>query len=301
LGVVVRVKPSDPGLPTAAAKLRLPVFQPERVNDPEFVAQVTALHPDLNVAVSYDQILRRAIIETAGLGFVNFHAGKLPRYRGRSVINWAIINGEAEIGMTAHYIDEGIDTGDIILQRTVPVDWTDTYGDILGKAVMAFPGLVSDTIRLIVTGEAARRPQACQEGTYFPARGAGDEWLDLSDRSIDLHNKIRAITRPGPGARTLLGQRTVTIWRAYYDPSWPKYMAIPGQVVGRRPMEGVLVKTGDSTLLVQEVQVEGAEAEVPTWAIGTRLGVNLPSMLMELLVRVKSLEGEIHRLERGKS
>lgn len=297
LGVVVRVRPTDPGLQIAAAKLRLPLFQPERVNDAEFVGQVAALHPDLNISVSYDQLLRRPIIETARRGFVNFHAGKLPRYRGRSVINWAIINGESEIGLTAHYMDAGIDTGDILLQRTLPIAWTDMYGDVLSNVVAAFPHLVADTVRLIATGEAERRPQSDQVGTYFSAREEGDEWLDWSDSSYSLYNKIRAITRPGPGARTLIGTQVVTIWRAFYDISWPKYMATPGQVVGRRPAEGVLVKTGDSTLLVQEAQLESDSPEIPNWRIGTRLGINLHSRLMKFIAKVERLEQEIDCLK----
>ena len=290
LGVVVRIKPTDPALLTEAESLQLPVFQPRRVNDPDFVTQVANLQPDLNLSVSYDQILRRPILETAPLGFINFHAGALPYYRGRNVINWAIINGETEIGLTAHYVDEGIDTGDIILQRTLPIAWTDTYGDVLRNVTAAFPDLVVETVRLIADGQVQRQPQAQLPGTYFAGRGEGDEWLDWSDSSRNLYNKIRAITHPGPGARTLLGNQVVIVWRAFYDPTWPTYMATPGQVVGRRPGEGVLIKTGDSILLVQEVQIDDGEAHVPTWRIGTRLGINLFSYLRELQARMASLE-----------
>jgi len=296
LGVVIRVRPTDPALLTAAEALKLPVFQPKQVNSADFVAQVAGVRPDLNLSVSYDQILRRPILGTAPLGFINFHAGKLPYYRGRNVINWAIINDEREIGMTAHYVDEGIDTGDILLQRTLPIAWTDTYGDVLGNVIAAFPDLVAKAVRLIASGQAQRQPQAHLPGTYLAGRGEGDEWLDWSDSSRDLYNKVRAITHPGPGARTLLGDQVVIIWRSFYDPSWPVYRATPGQVVGRRPGEGVLVKTGDSTLLVQAVQVKDGEIHLPTWRIGTRLGINLPSYLRQLQARVERLEQTIGRL-----
>ena len=126
LGVVVRRQPSDSTLVDTARALRLPVLQPDKVNSPEFVATIHSLAADLSLSISYNQILRPTMLETPRLGFVNFHAGKLPYYRGRNVINWAIINGESEIGITGHFIDEGIDTGDIILQRTLPISWTDT-------------------------------------------------------------------------------------------------------------------------------------------------------------------------------
>ena len=269
-GVVIRSRPSDTTLEKAAHELGLPVFQPERVNDAPFLEKVKTLRPDLNLSVSYDQILKSGILASAPLGFINFHAGKLPFYRGRSVINWAIINGEEEIGVTAHYVDGGIDTGDIILQRTVRVEWTDTYAEVLAKVIASFPGLVMDAVQLIADGRAVRQPQAHLAGTYFAGRREGDEGIGWSDGSRNIYNKIRGIARPGPGARARLEGRQVTVWKSSYDPAWPTYIAIPGQVVGRRP-DGVSVKTGDKTLLVHEIQMTGEAPCVPRWKTGTRL------------------------------
>ena len=291
LGVVVRKNPSDPMLLSLAEALDVPVFQPRNVNTPKFVAQVTALQPDLNLSVSYDQIVRRALLETAPQGFINFHAGKLPTYRGCNVINWALINGETELGLTAHYVNEGIDTGDIILQRMLPIGWTDGYGDLLARVVAAFPDFVANAVRLIADGQVERQPQSSLPGIYFSKRQHGDEWLDWSDSSRNLYNKIRAITHPGPGARTILDGEVVIAWRAFYDPAWPTYIATPGQVVGCRPNEGVVVKTGDSTLLLQEVQRLGQEPFVPQWRMNTRLGINL-------LTYIHSLEARLARLEK---
>ena len=242
------------------------------------------------MSVSYDQIVRRPLLEAAPLGFVNFHAGKLPHYRGKNVVNWALINGEPEIGMTGHYMDEGIDTGDILLQRTLPIAWTDTYGDVLDRVVAAFPDLVETTLAMIADGTAVPRRQAQLPGTYFAARREGDEWLDWSDASRHLHNKVRAITRPGPGALTLLDGQPVVIWRAHWDPSWPSYIATPGEVVGRR-IDGVIVKTGDSTLLVLEAGAPGRLGGVPAWPTGTRLGFG-PDAVPALLRRIRALEEE---------
>jgi methionyl-tRNA formyltransferase len=288
--VVLRRRPSSAALMEAARDLRLPVLQPGNANSSEFLEIVRGLAPDLNVSVSYDQIIRWPLLGAAPLGFVNFHAGKLPRYRGRNVINWALINGESEIGLTAHYMDEGIDTGDIILQRSLPIGWTETYGDVLDRAVAAFPDLVETTLSMIADGTAERRRQAHLPGTYFAGRREGDEWLDWTASSRSLHNKVRAISRPGPGARTLLGDQTVIIWRALWEPSWLSYVATPGEVVGRRT-DGVLVKTGDSTLLVLEVG--GApQPGVPDWSVGTRLGIS-PGGTPELMRRLEALEREL--------
>lgn len=297
LGVVLRVSPTDPGLRLESEQLRLPIFQPQQVNDKEFVDQVMALKPDVNLSCSYNQILRRPILETAPLGFINFHAGKLPAYRGRNVINWAIINGEHEIGITAHYIDEGIDTGDIILQRTLPIAWTDTYGDVLKNVVEAFPGLVGDSVNAVATGNIMRQPQSQNLGTYFPGRENGDEWLDWSDRSLNIYNKIRAISRPGPGAITRLESQDIIIWSADYDVAWPQYLATPGQVVGRLAGKGALVKTGDSTILIREIGTGKAESQVANWPLGTRLGINFQAELASTMAKVDRLEQEIARLK----
>ena len=103
------------------------------------------------------------------------HAGKLPAYRGRNIINWAIINSRAqEIGVTVHLVDHGIDTGDIVLQRILPIAWTDTYGDVLDRVIHEIPGLVVDSLGLIASGEAHPQPQG-PGGTYYGGRHDGDE------------------------------------------------------------------------------------------------------------------------------
>lgn len=270
LGVFLRHEPSDASLSDAAAACGIPVHQPPAVNATVVIEDLRRLEPDLGLSVAYNQIFRRALLEVPRLGILNFHAGLLPFYRGRNVINWAILNGERELGMTAHYVDEGIDTGDIVLQRHLPIGWTDTYGDVLSRAVESMPDLVEDAVRLVAEDTVVRCPQP-EVGTYFAGRGEGDEWLDWSETAVNLHNKVRAITRPGPGARTSVDGEMVVVWRAFCDPAWPKYQATPGQVVGRR-QDGILVKTGDSVLLVQEVQFPSKASTRPSWPIGTRLG-----------------------------
>lgn len=271
-GVILRASPTDTTLGDAAARLRVPVLRPARVNAPDSMRAIAALQPELGISVAYNQILRAPVRDAHTRGVVNFHAGLLPFYRGRNVINWAIINGESEIGLTAHYVDDGIDTGDIIAQLTLPIGWTDGYGDVLRRVVDRMPSLVVDTVRDLAAGTAQRRCQSDHPGTYFGGRGEGDEWIDWSASSRTIHNFIRAISTPGPGARTTLEDEPVIVWRAFYDPSWPNYVATPGQVVGRHA-SGALVKTGDSTILVESI--EGASGpQQPTWPIGTRLGWN---------------------------
>ena len=299
LAVILRRRPSDGTLAEFAQRVGIPVRTPDHVNVPEFVDWVRSLRPGLNISMSYDQILRQPIIESAPLGFINCHAGKLPHYRGRGVINWAIINNEQEIGLTVHYVDEGVDTGDIILQRVLPISWDDTYGAVLEKVQEALPDLLAEAVRLIEEDEVYRQPQAHLEGSYFSSRIPGDEWIDWHDTSLSIYNKIRAITHPGPGARTVLGSRTLIIWRACYDPNWPKYIATPGEVVGVLPGQGVKVKTGDSTVVLERVQFEGEEEaeQPPKFRIGTRFGIDLIEVVYQLQQEVAGLRETASRLK----
>ncbi|UCD38373.1 MAG: methionyl-tRNA formyltransferase, partial [Fidelibacterota bacterium] len=243
MAAVLRRRPSDETLSQFAKEQGIPTVAPERVNAAEFIEWVKSQEPELNISMSYDQILRKPLIESATFGFINCHAGKLPFYRGRNVINWAIINNEKVIGITVHYIDDGIDTGDIILQRDLPIEWEDTYGTVLEKVQDGFPDLLSDAVKLIGNGQVDPQPQDRFEGTYFSARRPGDEWIDWNDTSMNIYNKIRAITHPGPGARTIVNGKTLIIWEAKYDPGWACYLATPGEVVGIVAGAGVQVKT----------------------------------------------------------
>lgn len=290
VGAVGRVNTADETLTIAADELGVTIVRPENCNSPEFIEWVDALSPDLGLSIAYDQIIGQSLRDTPLKGVINFHGGKLPYYRGRNIVNWAIINDEKEIGLTSHYVDEGIDTGDIIMQQTLPIAWTDTYGDVLDKVIAALPEMASQTVRLIDEGQAKPTPQAHLVGTYYGGRQDGDEWIDWNDTSRNIYNKIRAITHPGPAARTTLNDKVILIWRASYDPSWPKYTAIPGQVVGRSDDQGIVVKTGDSTILIQETQTDEAEPHRPDWPIGTRFGI-------DVMARIKNLEEKISRLE----
>ena len=297
--VVLRRQPTDPTLAELAQDLNISVHNPARVNDPGFVSLVASLRPELNVSMSYDQILRRPILQSAPLGVINCHAGMLPYYRGRNVINWAIINNERELGLTIHYMDEGIDKGDIILQDPLPIAWDDTYGSVLAKVQQAFPDLLAEAVALIENQQVLRRPQAHMEGTYVCRRVSGDERIDWQDTSLNIYNKIRAITQPGPGARTLLDQRILIIWSAWYDPSWPKYIATPGEVVGVVSGQGVKIKTGDSTLILRAVQFEGEDGPAvrPKFPIGTRLGISYDVALRKLSQEVARLSETVEHLQ----
>ena len=129
--VVVRNDAPDQELISIAKELGIKFTSNKNVNEPEFIAELKALDADLGVSMSFNQIIRSELIELFPKKFINCHAGKLPEYRGRNILNWALINDEKEIGVTCHFIDEGVDTGDIIMQKTFAVNDTDDYASVL--------------------------------------------------------------------------------------------------------------------------------------------------------------------------
>ena len=293
--IVARFTSADPVLKQYADSLQIPYILHPNVNDPQFLDWVKAQEVDLLVSMSFDQILKPPMLTVAPLGFINCHAGALPFYRGRNVLNWALINGESSFGVTVHYIDEGIDTGDIILQRHCPIAHHDDYASVLEKAYILCADTLHEALTLLASGQATRMKQSSIHpvGFYCCQRKPGDEWLDWGWPSERLYNFIRALTIPGPGARTWLQDRTVAILRADMIPDSPAYLGRPGEVVGRDPL-GVLVKTGDTCLRILQVafvdELGLSETQSLQLPIGTRFIVDPWHELALMKQRLAQLE-----------
>ena len=279
--VALRRRQSDESLAIAAAAHAIECVRPESANASAFVDWVRGRRPDVCISIAFDQIIRLPLLTAAPHGFINAHPGKLPWYRGRSTINWAIINGEPEIGVTVHLMDEGVDTGDILVQRLLPIGWHDTYGSVLTRVQDIVPEIVLEAVNGLASGSATRTPQPAL-GSYFMARGPGDETIDWSDTSVRIYNMIRALSAPGPGARTRVGNRGVLLWAARYDLSWPKYHATPGVIVGR-DADGLRVKTGDSTIVITSFAFEEEASDAPA---RLSVGARFASPLDELMYRL---------------
>lgn len=277
--ITPRYDTQDPALKEWAEKLNVSFLPHENVNDPAFLDQIRTFGCDVLVSMSFNQILKTDIIHLTPHGFINCHAGALPFYRGRNPLNWALINDEKEFGITVHYVDEGIDTGDIIRQNMVPISQSDTYASLLDKAFSHCPETLMQALDDIARDTVVRTKQETIHpvGFYCGRRRAGDEIINWIDTSRNLYNFIRAITLPGPGARTTSAKGEVAILSARMIENSPTYIATCGEVVGRR-QEGCIVKTGDTTLLICEIaciDANGALAKthIPRWPIGTRLGL----------------------------
>ena len=228
---------------------------PVQINSEEFYHTALAYNCDLFISMSFNQIFRKRIIELPRLNTINCHAGKLPFYRGRNILNWALINDEKEFGITVHYIEEGIDTGDIILQRCFPITDQDNYSTLLKVSYKECADILYDAIKHIQNGDSQRIRQETIHpvGFYCGRRGEGDEIIDWNQSSRDIFNFIRAICKPGPRATTYLNGLPVYINRSRLIQNAPHYKGKEGQIISKTE-NGFLVKTRDSFLEILEIE-----------------------------------------------
>ena len=241
----------DEYLRERASEINVDFLVEEDVNSTAFIDRLRCYGSDLFVSMSFDQILRRQLYSLPRLGTINCHAGKLPYYRGRNVLNWALINDEKEFGITVHYIDDGVDTGDVILQSSYPICDTDDYGKLLEKAFFECPIILHRSIKSIYAGTAERISQSslASAGLICTQRMAGDERLDWSTTSREVFNFVRALADPGPRATTNMGSTAVKINKVEFIPDAPIYKGIPGAILAKHE-NGFLVKTGDSYIKI---------------------------------------------------
>jgi methionyl-tRNA formyltransferase len=228
-------------------------FSHPKINSVEFFNQVAPYYCDLFVSMSFNQIFKETLINLPPFGIINCHAGKLPFYRGRNVLNWALINDEKDFGITVHFIDEGIDTGNILLQRTHKIDDTDDYSTLLARAHEECGLILYDAIKLLQSGtyEIVKQVDIDSTGSYCTTRVSGDEILNWQQTSRDVFNFVRAICQPGPEARTYLNGSEVRINKVSFLSKATNYKGIPGCVVGVDD-GSFLVKTLDSFIRVTE-------------------------------------------------
>jgi methionyl-tRNA formyltransferase len=240
-------------LKAEAAKRNLEFVTHPNINSENFLSRMKAYDCDLFVSMSFNQIFRSELINLPPRKTINCHAGKLPFYRGRNILNWALINDEKEFGITVHYVDQGIDTGDIIMQRCYPITDEDNYATLLERAYEGCAANLYDAVKIVQKNDASPIPQddIHPMGFYCTARRDGDERLDWNQKSRDVFNFVRAICRPGPEARTFLGDKELKINRVQYIAGAPDYKGIAGAVVGL-DNEAFFVKTSDSYIKVIE-------------------------------------------------
>lgn len=256
--ICVRFDTTDSILKEFAEKYEIDYLKHENINSEDYIAKMREYNCDLFVSMSFNQIFKHEIINLPKYKTINCHAGKLPFYKGRNILNWALINDEKEFGITVHYVDEGIDTGDIILQRVFPITDNDDYNTLLNTAYIQCAQILYDSIKLIQSQKVQiiRQSEIHPIGFYCGKRQEGDEKLDWKQTSRDIFNFIRAICKPGPMAKCFLNGKEMKINRARMVPNAPQYKGIAGQILGKTD-KGLIVKTIDTTIEILEYEYDG--------------------------------------------
>ncbi len=256
--ICVRNDHRDTVLVEQGHKNGLEVIWSENINSDDFIEMIKTYNLDLIVSMSFNQIFKRTIINVPRLKTINCHAGKLPFYRGRNILNWALINDEKEFGITVHYVDEGIDTGDIILQKTYEISDDDNYSTLLERAYTGCADVLYEGIKLIQNGKVnpIKQDDIDPVGTYCGMRIQGDELLDWNQTSREIFNFVRAVCKPGPMAQTFFDGIPVAINKVSMIDGAHTYKGTPGQIIGKSD-NGWIVKTVDTMIEIVEMETEG--------------------------------------------
>ncbi len=250
------------------AELNLPVYAPEDVNHPLWVSRIRELQPDVIFSFYYRNMLSEEILSLAPNGGFNLHGSLLPRYRGRAPVNWALLNGETETGVTLHKMVKRPDAGDIVGQQVVSITPQDTALTLHGKVRDAAQALLQHYLPVMKKGEITLTPQDESQASYFGRRTAADGEIHWHKSATEINNLIRAVTEPYPGAFTYLGQRKMTVWRAnVVDKQHDKQ---PGTVISAEPL---MIACGEGAL-----EIVAGQNESGLYVHGTRLALEMGIM-----------------------
>ncbi|MFD2670200.1 methionyl-tRNA formyltransferase [Marinicrinis sediminis] len=249
---------TPPPVKEAALAYHLPVLQPEKIRTA--YEEVLALEPDLIVTAAYGQILPVSLLEQPKHGAINVHASLLPAYRGAAPIQYAIMNGDEETGVTIMYMEQGLDTGDMIAKVAMPIQADDDAGTLFDKLSAAGASLLLETLPRLLAGEITAVPQNDEDATYARTLKRDDERLDWERKSKQLHDQVRAMS-PWPGAFTTYQGDGFKVWKtrmpaASEMENWPWQQAQVGEVVAASAV-GMAVRTGDGVLVLEEIQPAG--------------------------------------------
>jgi methionyl-tRNA formyltransferase len=191
----------------AAAEYGIEAITPADANTPELERRIAALQPDFIFSFYYRSMLSSSVLSLARRGALNMHGSLLPKYRGRAPVNWAILRGERETGATLHYMVERADAGDIVDQLAVPILRDDDAREVFAKVTVAAETILARSLPGLIAGTAPRRPQPVEPGQYFGRRRPEDGRIDWSCSAEQIHNLVRAVAPPFPGAFVDVGDQ----------------------------------------------------------------------------------------------
>lgn len=248
---------TPPPVKVEAMQHGIPVLQPEKLRDQAAIKEVADYKPDLIVTAAYGQILPKAVLDLPQHGCINVHGSLLPKYRGAAPIQYALMEGEQETGVTIMYMEEGLDTGDMIRSVTVPILDEDDTGSLFEKLSVAGAELLIQTLPDLLAGKIEAVPQQDEQATYARMLKREHERIDWTASCDRVFNQVRAL-RPWPGAFTLLAGDVFKIWRCE-KASEECFDNEPGTVV-RVMADAFEVACGKGTVRITEVQPAGKTA-----------------------------------------
>jgi len=239
----------------AALRRSIPLFQPERIRkEPDFIQQLARLEPDVIIVVAFGQILPEAVLKIPRFGCINVHASLLPKYRGAAPIQWAIIRGEAETGVTTMQMDAGMDTGPMLLRRSVPIEPTDTAATLAPRLAKMGASVLIETLSLLKEGKLTPIPQDHSEATLAPLLKKEDGLIRWEESAEAIYNRARGVD-PWPGATTFYQEKRWKITRLAVGDREGKW-GQPGEII-QLSEKGLEVAAGMGYILINELQPEG--------------------------------------------
>jgi UDP-4-amino-4-deoxy-L-arabinose formyltransferase/UDP-glucuronic acid dehydrogenase (UDP-4-keto-hexauronic acid decarboxylating) len=249
-----------------AAARDIPVFAPDDVNHPLWVERIKRMNPDIIFSFYYRKMLRQPILDIPKAGCLNLHGSLLPRYRGHCPINWVLINGEKETGVTLHYMTAQPDAGDIVSQRKFGISSDDTARSLHDKMAKASAELLASVLPYIRDGTAPRVPQDDSKATCYGGRRPRDGEVDWTKRADEVRNLVRAVTRPYPGAFSYVGNRKCLFWSVTHTHQDGSAQA-PGTIVSTDPL---VVSCG-----VGAIRVDSGQPEDGVYMTGAQLATEM--------------------------
>jgi methionyl-tRNA formyltransferase len=256
-----------------ASRAGLPLLVPDAVNAAHVVEAVARAQPEVLFSFYVREILGAELLALPSRGALNLHGSLLPRYRGRCPVNWVLVHGERETGVTLHYMEAKPDRGDIVAQRAVPIADDDTALTLNRKLGDAARLLLRETYPLLVAGTAPRRPQDHAGASYFGGRRPEDGRIHWDQPARRIYDLVRAVTAPYPGAFTTWDGERLLVWSAHALAGAPE--AAPGTVLDVRPGEGAVVATGTGALVLERVQLGRGPEQRADEVVGLVQGVRL--------------------------
>jgi methionyl-tRNA formyltransferase len=261
---------TPPPVKQLALEHNIPVFQPAKMRDGTALQMLQELRPDLAVVVAYGRILPPDLLAVPPLGCINIHGSLLPHYRGAAPIQWTVLNGEPTGGVTSMFMDEGLDTGDIILKKETPVGPDETSGELFDRLCLLGADCLAETLALIAEGKAPRTPQNHDEATLAPILNKEMARIDFSKTAREVHNLVRGMS-PWPTAFTKCGEKLLKVHQSRLVPELEgQTCGQPGQLIGDG--KDFVVACGSGALRLTVVQLEGkGRLDGETFLRGSRL------------------------------